>query len=140
MKALKDKRASLAGEIESLKRKLEWAQKQMAHVDACLTIFQPGFEPASAGIRKPRKRVKLFRQGELNRMVLDALRRAGKPIGTAEVARSLMDAEGFEEDTFTGLIERVRGALAYLSRTGRVERRGDGRAGVWALEPYADGC
>ncbi len=135
MKALKNKRASLAGEIESLKRKLEWAQKQMAHVDGCLTIFQPGFDPGALGIKKPRSRVRLFKQGELNRMVLDALRRAGKPIGTKDVTTLLMEAAGHGEDTRDALTERVRQALGYLARTNRIVGQNSGRLARWSLIP-----
>lgn len=87
MKALKDRRASLAGEIQSLKNKLAWAKSQLRHVDATLTIFSPGFDPTKLGIKWPRQRVKLYVQGDLSRMVLDALRRAGKPITCQDVRR-----------------------------------------------------
>jgi hypothetical protein len=80
--ALKNKRATLAGEIAELKKQLAWRVSQLDHVDACLTIFEPGFDVNALGIKRPRKRVKLFRQGELGRLIIDALRRAGKPLST----------------------------------------------------------
>ena len=71
--ALKDRRATLAGEIVDLKKQLAWRVSQLDHVDACLTIFEPGFDIKAIGIKRPRKRVKLFRQGELGRLIIDAL-------------------------------------------------------------------
>ena len=71
--ALKDKRATLAGEIVDLKKQLAWRVSQLDHVDACLTIFEPGVDVGALGIKRPRKRVKLFRQGELGRLIIDAL-------------------------------------------------------------------
>lgn len=133
MKTLKDKRASLAGEIQSLKYKLAWAQSQLRHIDAALTIFQPGFDPKSAGIKRPRQRVKLYRQGELGRMVLDALRRAGAPTTAYDVTTALLAANGHPEEARPSLSRRVRGALAYQVRCGLVVCEGSGRAGTWAL-------
>ncbi len=43
--ALRDKRATLAGEIADLKKQLAWRVSQLDHVDACLNIFEPGFDP-----------------------------------------------------------------------------------------------
>lgn len=62
--ALKDRRATLAGEIADLKKQLAWRVQQLDHVDACLTIFEPGFDVAKIGTKLVRRRMKLFRQGE----------------------------------------------------------------------------
>ena len=131
--ALKDKRATLAGEIVSLKKKLEWAEKQLVHVDATLEIFSPGFNPESLGVKRPRKRVKLFAQGELGRMVLDALRRAGKPQGLRDITTALLTAGGHGESARPGLTPRVRGNLSYQVKRGTITSSGSGRAITWAL-------
>jgi hypothetical protein len=76
--ALRDKRATLAGEKADLKKQLAWRVSQLDHVNACLTIFEPGFDPDKIGLKRPRTRVKLFRQRELGRPIIDALSKAGK--------------------------------------------------------------
>jgi hypothetical protein len=111
--ALKDKRATLAGEIVDLKKQLAWRVSQLDHVDACLTIFEPGFDIKAVGIKRPRKRVKLFRQGELGRLIIDALRRAGKPLGTHEITSALLRRQ------------RVRRVC-----TGRARAKGAGKSGL----------
>lgn len=63
--ALKDKRATLAGELAQLRNKLAWAESQLKHLDATIGIFEPNLDPDSIPNKHPRKRVKLFRQGEL---------------------------------------------------------------------------
>ncbi|HEY2883927.1 MAG TPA: hypothetical protein VGJ08_01775 [Rhizomicrobium sp.] len=118
--ALRDKRATLAGEIVDLKKQLAWRVSQLDHVDACLTIFEPGFDPQKIGLKRPRKRVKLFRQGELGRLIIDALRRAGKLLGTHEVVSALLAEGGFGESARPSLTPRVRGNLAYLEREAKV--------------------
>ena len=131
--ALKDKRATLAGEIADLKRQLAWRVQQLDHVDACLTIFQPGFDVAKIGTKLVRKRVKLFKQGELGRLIIDALRRAGKPLGTHEITSALLAAGGYGESARPGLGPRVRGNLAYQVRRGTVKSEGSGRIIKWCL-------
>ena len=123
--ALRDKRATLAGEIADLKKQLAWRVQQLDHVDACLTIFEPGFDP--------QKRVKLFRQGELGRLIIDALRRAGRPLGTHEVVSALLTEGGYGESARPSLTPRVRGNLQYLWKAGKVTKGGRGTAVVWSL-------
>ena len=131
--ALKDKRATLAGEIEHLKRQLQWRQTQLDHVDAFLTIFDPGFDVEAIGKKLVRKRVKLFRQGELGQLIRDALRRAGKPLGTHAITTALLEAGGHGESARAALTPRVRGNLAYLERSGAVRKDGTARTAVWSL-------
>src|SRR5450755_1750438 len=95
--ALRDKRATLAGEIADLKKQLAWRVQQLDHVDACLTIFEPSGDPSTIPAKLVRRRVKLFCQGELGRMIVDALRRAGKPLGTHQITTALLEAGGHGE-------------------------------------------
>ena len=83
--ALKDRRATLAGQIADLKKRLQVAVTQLDHIDACLTIFEYDGDPAAIPIHRVKRRVKLFRQSELGRMIIDTLRRAGKPLGTYQI-------------------------------------------------------
>jgi hypothetical protein len=41
------------------------------------------------------RRVKLFGNGELNRLIADALRRAEKPLGSADIAASIVETKGY---------------------------------------------
>ena len=131
--ALRDKRATLAGEIADLKKQLAWRVSQLDHVDACLTIFEPGFDPQKIGLKRPRKRVKLIRQGELGRLIIDALRRAGKPLGTHEVTSALLAGGGYGESARPSLTPRVRGNLAYLEGATKISKSGHGKAVTWTL-------
>ena len=131
--ALKDKRATLAGEIAHLKKQLDWRQKALDHVDACLTLFEPGFDVDKIGAKRVRQRVKLFRQGELGRLIVDALRRAAGPLGTHAITSALLAAGGHGESARAALAPRVRGNLAYLEKHGKVTKAGRGKAVMWAL-------
>lgn len=132
--ALTQQRASLAGEIIILQKRLAWAQEQIRHVDAALQLLDPQLFPDLIPAKRPQKRIKLFRQGELGRLIIDALRRAGKPVGTQAVVTAVLAAGGHGESARAALAGRVRGNLAYQERRGAVTKAGRGQAVVWALK------
>lgn len=131
--ALKDKRASLAGEIKMMKDHLAKRQEQIAHVDATIKILEPDYDVESIPLKRPLKRVKLFRQGELGRIIIDVLRRAGKPLGTHEIVTGLMADQGHDESARRALTPRIRGNLAYLQRRQTVLKSGSGTAVKWVI-------
>lgn len=132
--ALKDKRATLAGEIAQLKNKLAWAESQLKHVDATIGLFEPNLDPSAIPAKRPKKRIKLFRQGELGRLILDALRTADGPLRTQDVVTAIMLAQGHDEAARTALAPRVRGNLQYLQTKAKtVAKIGSGTAARWAL-------
>ena len=131
--ALKDRRASLAGEVAHLKKQLVWREDQLEHLDATIRLFDDSYVRGSIPAKRPR-RVKLFRQGELNRLILTALRRATGPLSTAEIVTSVITALGHGEEARPALKGRVRGNLAYLERDRKsVVKIADGRNAKWAL-------
>jgi hypothetical protein len=132
--ALRDKRATLAGEIADLKKQLAWRVSQLDHVDACLNIFEPGFDPDKIGVKRPRKRIKLFRQGELSRHILNALRQAEGTLSTADVVSHVLAALGCAEAARPALAPRVRTNLQYLEKQRRlVAKTGKARTAMWSL-------
>lgn len=67
------------------------------HVDTTFQLLDPSISIdaiASQGIE-------LFRQGELGRMILDPPRRAERPLTTAEVALTLVEAGGHSDSGAT---------------------------------------
>lgn len=133
IKALKGQRATLAGEILLLKRKLAWAQKQIRHVDATLHLLDPLANPSVIPPKRPQVRIKLFRQGELGRHVIDALRRAGKPLSLSELTSAVIAQGGLGEEARRTVGPRIRGNLAYLDRNDKVTKIGIGRSTTWEL-------
>jgi hypothetical protein len=133
--ALKDQRARLAGEIITLQKRLAWAQEQIRHVDASLQLLDPQLFPDLIPAKRPQKRIKLFRQGELGRLVTDALRRAGKPVGVRALVTAVLAAGGHGEAARPALAPRVRGNLAYQEGRGTVTKTGRGASVLWGLKP-----
>lgn len=132
--ALKDRRATIASEIVECERKLRHLRESLVHVDATLRILDPEIEPEGIPTKRPVRRVKLFRQGELGRMILDALRQAhDETATTAEIVSFMLAAGGHGESARRAVAGRVRGNLAYLEKRGKVVKSKDGKTAVWKL-------
>lgn len=132
--ALKRKRATFAGEIVDYKKKIKWREEQLKHIDATIRVFEPEFDVETIPASRPQKRVKLFRQGELGRMLLDALRKADRPLSSREIADAVMQAMGHTEKSLPALAQRVRSNLSYHEKqTGRVVKVGKGVNAKWKL-------
>lgn len=80
------------------------------------------------------RQVKLFGNGELNRLIIDALRRAGSTtLSCADITKAIVEAKGYGHDSLPALARRVRANLSYLLRGGRVAKTGDRLTARWAL-------
>lgn len=134
LSALKRKRGELATEIVELERKLRHRKELLVHVDATLKLLDPSVSPAELPNRKPKRRIKLFRQGELGRAIRDALRVAGgRPLSTAEIVEHVIAAGGHGPEARKAVGPRVRGNLAYLQRQGVVMKDANQRDARWSL-------
>jgi hypothetical protein len=98
-----------------------------------LQLLDPQLFPDLIPMKRPQKRIKLFRQGELSRLVVDSLRRAGKHLGTHAILTAALAAGGHGESARPALAPRVRGNLAYQEGRGNVTKAGRGKAVVWSL-------
>lgn len=101
--ALRIRRADLANDIRGM-------NEALAHLDATITLLEQGVAPK-------------FKQRNLSREVFDAIRNAGKPVTSKEIAR-MIDAP----------IKRVMGTLCYQKDKGRVKgTQVPGKDMLWEL-------
>lgn len=134
--ALKDRRATLAGEIERFKQGIRDRQEQLSHLDATLRVLDPEYRADTIAPKRIR-RVKLFGGGELNRLILDILRRAdGKALTTPQITDAMIAVKGYGHEAKPALARRIRANLSYLLRErGMVEKTGDRLTARWRLAP-----
>lgn len=131
--ALRERRAEIAGEITVAERRLAYLREALGHIDGTLRLFDPDANPDAILPKKPYKRVKLFGAGKLNRLILDALREAGKPLTTREVIAAIVARLGYGEDASKAMSHRVRANLLYLSKgKGSVTKEGERAGARWA--------
>jgi hypothetical protein len=137
--ALKDRRATLAGEVIQFKEGIRYRLEQLSHLDATLRILDPDYRADSLP-PKGLRQVKLFGGGELNRLIIDALRRAdGKPLSTPEIAEAICVAKGYGHESKGALARRVRANLSYLLRhRGSIEKVGERLEARWRLPLLAE--
>lgn len=133
LSALRNRRASIASEIVQLERQLRHLKEALRHVDYTLKLLDPEADPEAIPNKRPVRRVKLFRQGELGRMILGALRNAGSELPTAAIVEAVLAVGGHGEGARRALAPRVRGNLAYQERRGMVVKSGSGKGARWHL-------
>jgi hypothetical protein len=97
LSALRRQRATLAAEIVQLESKLRHRKQMLAHVDATLRLLDPSIEIESIRNKRLPKHIKLFRQGELGRLILGALRDGGGPMTTAAIVKVVLAAGGHDD-------------------------------------------
>ena len=132
--ALKEKRASIAGRVISLKKQISRHQKELANLDATIALFEPSYKIGSIKPKRPNRRSKLFKLGELGRLCIDALRRAeGNPLSTREIVAAVSTSIGQGKASEAVLAASVRSNLAYLARRGKVLQIGKGVGCKWGL-------
>jgi hypothetical protein len=127
------KRQEIAGQIEFLQAKLRQATLDLDHVEASLRIFDPTIDMLALGARRVPTAHHAFK-GETTRIVLDAIRTAGRPIATTAITERVMKERGLDAGD-AGLFrlmskrvgaclrhwERERGAIRSISGSGQVK-------------------
>lgn len=132
--ALKDRKASIAGEMTTIEARLRYLRKMAEHVDHALLLLNPDIDPQAIPPKRQYKRIRLFRAGELNRLILNALRKAGKPQSAIQVTDAILLELGHGPEARAGLRHRVRANLCYLLRErGLVTKEGDRVDARWSL-------
>jgi hypothetical protein len=124
----------MAGEIVQFKQSIADREEQLSHLDATLRIPDPSYRADTIPPTR-RRRVKLFGNGELNRLIADALRRAEKPLASSDIADAIVEAKGYGRESIHALTRRVRANLSYLLRNKRVVKTGDRLTARWVLPP-----
>jgi hypothetical protein len=133
LSALKNRRALLAAEIVQLERQVRARKESLGHVDATLRLLDPAVDIDALPSKRIVKRIRLFRQGELGRLILGVMRNANSPIGTHAIVAAIIKAGGHGPGARSAVMPRVRGNLAYLNRRQKVIKSGSGKATRWTL-------
>src|SRR5437667_11764862 len=92
--ALRDKRAEIAGRIAALKKQIARHKIELAKLDGVIRLFDPAYKVGDIPAKRAKQRSNLFTHGELGRLILDALRKAGEPLPTGAIVAYVADAIG----------------------------------------------
>jgi hypothetical protein len=127
--ALKVRRAEIDGELEACRRRVESLTEAIVHLDASLTLLDPAYDPASVRPKRLYRRAKLFGGRKLTGLILDALRRAERPLTTQEVVAAIADGNA----SAPNVTKRIRMGLRYLAGRGVVTKEGERKTARWQL-------
>lgn len=112
--ALIDKRARIDGEIKMRRFQITRLEMEMAHLDAVIRMFRPGYDVSKIAtkqtiLRSARGTVR----GSGTREALKILREADSPLTTREIARLIMESRGVApcEETCERLANNIHGSL-----------------------------
>lgn len=132
--ALKDRRAAIACEIATLESRLRYLHRLLGHVDGSIKMFSPSFDPDSIPPKRRFRRVHIFRTGELTRLVLGMLRKAGRPLSLDEIIAAITEEMRFGPEARKSLLPRVRADIHYLHKTrGLLAKEGERTGARWSL-------
>jgi len=93
--ALKDKRARLDGEIQMRRYQITRLEMELAHVDAVIRMFLPGYDVEKIATKRSfAKNPAGVRKGAGSRQALTVLREAGEPLTCREIARRVLEKQG----------------------------------------------
>jgi hypothetical protein len=134
--ALRERRASIDGEIQACELRLRSLNEALCHLDATLSLFDPDDDPKSIRAKRRYDRAKLFGGGKLTRLILDALRRSERPLTTPEVIKAVAVELNLGSDVPAGVKARVRTGLGDLRKArGSVIKEGERAMARWRLSP-----
>ena len=119
------KRAELAGKVEALHMQLASLMAQLNAIDTSIRVFRPAIDLEDLPEGVPPAPFTAFR-GEFQRLLLDMLRHADRPLNTLELGEAVMLRRALDpsDKIVARLIARRTGyALCKLRRKGVVTSR-----------------
>lgn len=130
------KRAELAGKIEFAQSELRQMMIDLDSLDVTIRMFDPEIDLVQIRPKLVPARNQAFR-GEIARIVLSTLRKAGKPLPTHEVALHVMAARSLNtaDKPLLRVINRRVGAAMRHNRVKGLIRSvpGPGRSVLWEI-------
>ena len=136
--ALRKKRAEIAGHVHDLEKKVKTWRARLAHIDETIKIFSPNMDPEAIPPKRTYRRARYFSRGEFARLCLDALRKADRPLTTAEILASVLEAKGLPNSLAPSLTEKTLAYLRTKLATGSVVKTGATQGTRWALAQQSD--
>jgi hypothetical protein len=116
------KRAEMAGELEGLRVQTRSLLDALQHIDAAILVFKPDLQIEDLPEAPPPLPFAGFR-GEIQRFLLDELRKANHPLSTFDLAERIMRKRGLDPEdrvVFKLMARRTGYGLAKLRKRGKV--------------------
>jgi hypothetical protein len=115
------KRAEMAGQVEAMQAQLGALITDLSHIDAAIRVFRPDIDLADLPEKLAPAPFTGFR-GEIQRFLVDEMRKANHPLSTFDLAERVMAKRGLDPSdrtVFTLIARRTGYALAKLRKAGK---------------------
>jgi hypothetical protein len=132
---LVSKRSEVAGKIISYQAEITRLQESLSHLDGSIKLFAPEYDLRTIKAKRTNKRNQYFVKGEAQRLTLDVMREAGKPLNSLEITAQLLARKGIEATaTITARIQKNVFAVIHRLEARHIVREIDNGAGVMKWE------
>jgi hypothetical protein len=126
--ALRTKRDEIFRQIGDLERRATKLRAQLATLDAATSLLVPGHSREVV-----KQRTRYFARNELVRLVMDALRKAERPLGLSEIAAYAMQAKGLPVSASGPVAGMVATVLTKQVTHGSITKTGKARGTRWLI-------
>ncbi len=116
------KRADMSAHVSGLRAQLDVTLSALNHIDAVIRVFKPEIDLEDMPEREAPPANAAFR-GEVQRFLLDTLRKAEGPLTTFDLAAAVMRNRGLDTNDrilFSLIAKRTGHSLTKLRRQGRI--------------------
>lgn len=124
--ALKSKRSELLGLVNHYEKELREIINSINHIDSTLKIFDPEIELSTIKPKQYRKYNKLFRNGELSRLILEVFRDLGCSLTCEQVSEEIKKRKQLEHH-IKDLNGTVRRSLYHHEKKNILKRINNGK-------------
>jgi hypothetical protein len=133
---LVSKRSEVAGRIISCQAEISRLQESLSHLDGSIKLFAPEYDLRTIKSKRTNTRNQYFVKGEAQRLTLDVMREAGKPLNSLEITAQLLARKGIEAtDAITARIQKNVFSVIHRLEARHIVREIDNGAGVmtWVI-------
>jgi hypothetical protein len=123
----------IAGHVHDLEKKVKAWRAKLSHIDETIRLFSPETDPEAIPDKRAYRRARYFSRGEFARLCVDALRRAERPLTTAEIVASIVKAKGLHPSLAPDLTEKTLAYLRTRLKTASVVKTGVTQGARWTL-------
>ena len=132
---LVSKRSEVAGQIISYQAEISRLQESLSHLDGSIKLFAPEYDLRTIKSKRTNTRNQYFVKGEAQRLTLDVMREAGKPLNNLEITAQLLERKGIEAtEAITARIQKNVFAVIHRLEARHIVREIDNGAGVMTWE------
>lgn len=114
------KRAELAGQLASFQTEIDRISGTLANLDRTIKLFAPEFDLRTIKSKRTNTRSTHFYNGELQRLTLDILRQAGRPLISREIGEELLVIKDLDSSSLDSVQRRLIAVLQRLRSRGIV--------------------